>query len=153
MSLHLQLEMLVYIWILIAWLTELPLLLEIGKRKQSMLQHWSLRLELRGCPADTKTIHYLVVQLLEFKSKNHGTQDSHVVPHHGTNWAIPDLVAQIGRDATFYGFYGRGWKQAFLMLYKGSPGWSVSSSQVTSPNPHSPWTTCRLSLLTTQDAP
>jgi hypothetical protein len=113
MSLHLQLEMLVYIWILIAWLTELPLLLEIGKRKQSMLQHWSLRLELRGCPADTKTIHYLVVQLLEFKSKNHGTQDSHVVPHHGTNWAIPDLVAQIGRDATFYGFYGRGWKLCF----------------------------------------
>jgi hypothetical protein len=31
--------------------------------------------------------------------KNHGTQDSRVVPHRGTNWAALWLTAQIGRDA------------------------------------------------------
>lgn len=41
-------------------------------------------------------------------SKNHSTQDSHVVPHHGTNWAALWLTAQIRRDAVLSGSYGRG---------------------------------------------
>jgi hypothetical protein len=40
--------------------------------------------------------------------KNHGTQDSRVVPHRGTNWAALWLTAQIGRDAVFSESYGRG---------------------------------------------
>lgn len=40
--------------------------------------------------------------------KNHSTQDSHVVPHHGTNWAALRLTAQIGRDAVLSESYGRG---------------------------------------------
>jgi hypothetical protein len=41
--------------------------------------------------------------------KNHSTQDSHVVPHHGTNWAALRLTAQIGRDAVLSESYGRGY--------------------------------------------
>lgn len=41
--------------------------------------------------------------------KNHGTQDSHVVPHHGTNWAALWLTSQIRRDAVLSKSYGRGW--------------------------------------------
>ena len=41
-------------------------------------------------------------------SKNHSTQDSHVVPHHGTNWAALRLTSQIGRDAVLSESYGRG---------------------------------------------
>ncbi len=40
--------------------------------------------------------------------KNHGTQDSRVVPHRGTNWAALWLTAQIGRDAVLSEPYGRG---------------------------------------------
>ena len=40
--------------------------------------------------------------------KNHGTQDSRVVPHRGTNWAALWLTAQIGRDAVLSESYGRG---------------------------------------------
>ena len=40
--------------------------------------------------------------------ENHSTQDSHVVPHHGTNWAALRLTAQIGRDAVLSESYGRG---------------------------------------------
>ena len=40
--------------------------------------------------------------------KNHSTQDSHVVPLHGTNWAALCLTAQIGRDAVLSKSYGRG---------------------------------------------
>ena len=42
-------------------------------------------------------------------TKNHSTQDSHVVPHHGTNWAALRLTAQIGRDAVLSESYGRGY--------------------------------------------
>ena len=41
--------------------------------------------------------------------QNHSTQDSHVVPHHGTNWAALWLTAQIGRDAVLSESYGRGY--------------------------------------------
>ena len=40
--------------------------------------------------------------------QNHSTQDSHVVPHHGTNWAALWLTAQIRRDAVLTESYGRG---------------------------------------------
>lgn len=40
--------------------------------------------------------------------KNHSTQDSHVVPHHGTNWAALWFTSQIGRDAVLSKSYGRG---------------------------------------------
>jgi hypothetical protein len=33
-----------------------------------------------------------------------------VVPHLATNWAISRLSAQIGRDAEFSRFYGRGYR-------------------------------------------
>jgi hypothetical protein len=50
---------------------------------------------------------------MEGGSKNHSTQDSHVVPHHGTNWAALRLTAQIGRDAVLSESYGRGyWDQS-----------------------------------------
>ena len=42
------------------------------------------------------------------KKENHGTQDSRVVPHRGTNWAALRLTAQIERDAVFSKSYGRG---------------------------------------------
>ena len=41
--------------------------------------------------------------------QNHSTQDSHVVPHHGTNWAALRLTSQIGRDAVLSESYGRGY--------------------------------------------
>jgi hypothetical protein len=44
----------------------------------------------------------------KIKQQNHSTQDSHVVPHHGTNWAALRLTAQIGRDAVLSESYGRG---------------------------------------------
>ena len=47
------------------------------------------------------------------KKENHSTQDSHVVPHHGTNWAALWLTAQIKRDAVLSESYGRG----YYMLY------------------------------------
>ena len=40
--------------------------------------------------------------------KNHSTQDSRVVPHHGTNWAALWLTTQIERDAVLSKSYGRG---------------------------------------------
>ena len=43
------------------------------------------------------------------EEKNHGTQDSRVVPHRGTNWAALWLTSQIGRDAVLSESYGRGW--------------------------------------------
>ena len=43
------------------------------------------------------------------EGQNHSTQDSHVVPHHGTNWAALRLTAQIGRDAVLSESYGRGY--------------------------------------------
>ena len=42
------------------------------------------------------------------KRENHGTQDSRVVPHRGTNWAALRLTAQIERDAVLSEPYGRG---------------------------------------------
>ena len=46
------------------------------------------------------------------RKKNHSTQDSRVVPHHGTNWAALWLTAQIGRDAVLSESYGRGQPRA-----------------------------------------
>ena len=37
-----------------------------------------------------------------------------MVPHLATSWAIPRLSAQIGRDAEFSGFYGRGYQKALI---------------------------------------
>ena len=45
---------------------------------------------------------------IKIKIKNHGTQDSRVVPHRGTNWAALRLTAQIERDAVLSKSYGRG---------------------------------------------
>src|SRR5260370_40336873 len=42
------------------------------------------------------------------KKENHGTQDSRVVPHRGTNWAALWLTTQIERDAVLSKSYGRG---------------------------------------------
>ena len=42
------------------------------------------------------------------ETKNHSTQDSHVVPHRGTDWAALWLTSQIGRDAVLSKSYGRG---------------------------------------------
>jgi hypothetical protein len=42
------------------------------------------------------------------KKKNHSTQDSHVVPHHGTDWAALWLTTQIKRDAVLSKSYGHG---------------------------------------------
>jgi hypothetical protein len=43
------------------------------------------------------------------KNKNHSTQDSRVVPHHGTNWAVLCLTSQIRRDTVLSESYGRGY--------------------------------------------
>jgi hypothetical protein len=45
---------------------------------------------------------------VHLEKKNHSTQDSHVVPHRGTNWAALWLTAQIERDAVLSESYGRG---------------------------------------------
>jgi hypothetical protein len=52
------------------------------------------------------------------KGKNHGTQDSRVVPHRGTNWAALRLTAQIERDAVFSKSYGRGYETTWGTAYK-----------------------------------
>src|SRR5882672_3312490 len=49
--------------------------------------------------------------------KNHSTQDSHVVPHHGTNWAALWLTAQIRRDAVLSESYGRGYYSHSTLVY------------------------------------
>ena len=49
-----------------------------------------------------------IVHLGRNKNKNHSTQDSRVVPHHGTNWAALWLTAQIERDAVLSKSYGHG---------------------------------------------
>jgi hypothetical protein len=46
----------------------------------------------------------------DLEKQNHGTQDSRVVPHRGTNWAALWLTSQIGRDAVLSKSYGRGYK-------------------------------------------
>lgn len=48
------------------------------------------------------------LDLLKREKKNHSTQGSHVVPHHGTNWAALWLTSQIRRDAVVSKSYGRG---------------------------------------------
>ena len=50
--------------------------------------------------------------------QNHSTQDSRVVPHRGTNWAVLWLTLQIGRDAVLSESYGRGCKDLFMCVYK-----------------------------------
>jgi hypothetical protein len=42
--------------------------------------------------------------------QNHSTQDSRVVPHRGTNWAVLCLTLEIGRDPVLSKSYGRGYK-------------------------------------------
>ena len=59
--------------------------------------HWTAR-GGAGAPARRPLGH----------GKNHGTQDSRVVPHRGTNWAVLWLTLQIGRDAVLSESYGRG---------------------------------------------
>jgi hypothetical protein len=56
----------------------------------------------------TLTHSSLPSSLILKKNKNHSTQDSRVVPHHGTNWAALWLTAQIRRDAVLSESYGRG---------------------------------------------
>ena len=51
------------------------------------------------------------------KRENHGTQDSRVVPHRGTNWAALWLTAQIGRDAVLSESYGRGYQYQQRMVH------------------------------------
>jgi hypothetical protein len=51
--------------------------------------------------------------------KNHSTQDSRVVPHRGTNWAVLWLTLQIGRDAVLSESYGRGYSISHIATYKG----------------------------------
>jgi hypothetical protein len=54
--------------------------------------------------------HHLGPDFLHLElEKNHGTQDSRVVPHRGTNWAALWLTAQIKRDAVLSESYGRGY--------------------------------------------
>jgi hypothetical protein len=53
----------------------------------------------------------------ELGTKNHGTQDSRVVPHRGTNWAALWLTAQIGRDAVLSESYGRGYQYHQRSVY------------------------------------
>ena len=60
----------------------------------------------------------------EKKKKNHGTQDSRVVPHRGTNWAALWLTAQIGRDAVLSESYGRGYRPWHCGAPSG-PTWSL----------------------------
>ena len=55
------------------------------------------------------------IRILEQKNQNNSTQDSHVVPHHGTNWAALWLTAQIRRDAVLSESYGRGYQLSFEM--------------------------------------
>jgi hypothetical protein len=50
-----------------------------------------------------------VTDVSKKSKKKHGTQDSRVVPHRGTNWAALWLTAQIERDAVLSESYGRGW--------------------------------------------
>ena len=58
-------------------------------------------------------IQYIIKNMIQKvnsqRAKNHGTQDSRVVPHRGTNWAALRLTAQIGRDAVLSKSYGRGY--------------------------------------------
>jgi hypothetical protein len=64
----------------------------------------------------TLSLHFLFTLLVprlhlhwNAKRMNHSTQDSRVVPHHGTNWAALCLTAQIRRDAVLSKSYGRGY--------------------------------------------
>ncbi len=52
------------------------------------------------------------------QNRNHSTKDSHVVPHHGTNWAALWLTAQIRRDAVLSESYGRGYLTRITPAYK-----------------------------------
>lgn len=63
----------------------------------------------------TKFVHRITVFLtwlpisqVQMQMQNHSTQDSHVVPHHGTDWAALWLTAQIKRDVVLSESYGRG---------------------------------------------
>ena len=51
--------------------------------------------------------------------KKNNTQDSHVVPHHGTNRARRCLTSQSERDAVLSPLYGRSYIFAkFLNIYR-----------------------------------
>jgi hypothetical protein len=67
-----------------------------------------------------KIFFFLFIEKITIKSepkKNHSTQDSHVVPHHGTNWAALWLTAQIRRDAVLSESYGRGYYHCSTLVY------------------------------------
>ena len=50
--------------------------------------------------------------MVKARNKNHGTLDSRLVPHRGTNWTALQLTAQIGGDAMLSKSYGHGWTEA-----------------------------------------
>lgn len=50
----------------------------------------------------------LIMQQAKKQKENHGTRDSHVVPHRGTNRALFSLTSWIGRGRVLYEGYGRG---------------------------------------------
>lgn len=54
----------------------------------------------------------------KYTQQNHSTQDSRVVPHRGTNWAVLWLTLQIGRDAVLSESYGRGYTLSSHCAYK-----------------------------------
>ena len=70
------------------------------------------------------------------KIQNHSIQDSHVVPHHGTNWTALWLTAQIGRDAVLSESYDHGYMTAptpHIYVDRSSPKCclSVKSNSIT----------------------
>lgn len=80
-----------------------------------MVEHLSLSFMANNLRAGPDWTLFLVGMLFRAglcvyleKQKNHSTQDSHMVPHRGTNWAALCLTTQIKRDAVLSESYGRG---------------------------------------------
>ena len=68
---------------------------------------------------------YTVRLIIKFPKKlqNYNTQYSHVVPHHSTDWAIPGLTSEIGRDLVLFRMYGRSLKLIFTVEI-----WAIASN-------------------------
>ena len=74
--------------------------------------------------------------------KNHSTQDSRVVPHHGTNQAALWLTAQIGRDAVLSESYGHGQQvklQIPFMLFEPAIQKNNTQASKDNRNTYFPW--------------
>ena len=69
--------------------------------------NWSKKPQ-RGQTGKFQSLPHIIMHC----NKNHSTQDSRVVPHRGTNWAVLWLTLQIGRDAVLSESYGRGYTLA-----------------------------------------